>query len=162
MEMSYDINNLNQQILNMESEIIFASSRISALETGTYDTTSRVSNVESDIMDIRRYLDYIADTIITLNRHLLNMSDYSAYSYYNKPVRDEYGNIVDAAYDSNYTINQNSVNFSEDELLKIDTKGNIWIDGKIENSAIKIGNKILELAAMYRDNKPFNTMNDII
>jgi len=160
--MPYNINDLNQQLLNTESEIITLSSRISTLDTNNYDTTSRLYNVESDIMDIRRYLDYIADTIITLNKRLLNMSDYSAYSYYNKPVRDEYGNIVDAAYDPTYITNQDSIPHTEDELLKIDKNGNVWINGQLENSAVKIGNKILELAATYRDNTPFNTISDII
>ncbi len=156
------IEELTQQISNAENELYMLTTRVSTIEIDTYNTNNNTHNLENDIFEIRRYLDYIADTIITLNKRLLNMSDYSAYSYYNKPVRDEYGNIIDAAYDVTYTANSNNYSPNQDELLRIDKSGNVWINGQLENSAVKIGHKILELAAMYRDNTPFNTISDII
>jgi len=115
--------------------------------TNTDSTGPDAYVLESRIIELENYIDYLARAI----DKILNMQELQMYGHYTTPIYEN-GSVVEKT--------TNAPNYGDDTLLRIDTSGNIWINGQIETSAIKIGNKIKELAEKYNENKPINSLNE--
>jgi len=155
-DVGFKINEIIFTITNLENKHFEINDSIMLNKTEIEYLRSDVINNLTDIQNIKQYLDYIVSIINGNENKILNISEHQAYSYYTKPVKDEYGNIYDGAYQTQPDNFENT-----DTLLRIDKMGNVWINGQIENSSVRIGNAILELASQYTNNTSINTINDI-
>lgn len=112
---------------------------------------SDIDDLQNRVIELEDYVDYIAK----VSKKLLSRLEKTNYNYYTTPVKDEFGTV----YDKEFLPPSPP---SSDEVLKIDTNGNIWIDGVVQTSATVIGNKIKELAERFNEQKFIQTMGDVI
>lgn len=122
---------------------------------GLNEMTNDVAELKTRTLDLEDWSKYVSE----VSKKVLNIEEKSGYAYYQLPVKDEFGNIREGAWDTPnmYTAPMDS----PDELLRIDKNGNIWINGVIETSTIKIGDAIKRMAEQYREDIPINNIEQL-
>lgn len=113
------------------------------------------ADLKVDMVDMKEWSNYVAE----VSKKVLNIEEKRNYSYYQLPVKDEFGSVRDGAWD---TPNMYTPPLTDDdELLRIDKHGSIWINGVIETSTIKIGDAIKRMAEQYKEDIPINNIEQL-
>ena len=115
-----------------------------AKQLGYYDRLNMMSQCQysgtsTKITNIEQQQSYLSTTIHDMNGMLQKLAEMYGYKGC-KDLVEQNANVVIKPIDKNET------------LLRIDLHGNVWVEGKIENNPTRIGNSILKMSKLYRDN----------